>query len=354
MAENYNNGICNGEETFTKSPEQNEVFESLRDLRVQNIGRVIIATLNINSIRSKFEQLKFLIKDNIDILVVTETKIDESFPENQFAIQGFSKPFRLDRNANGGGILIYVREDIPCKELNLHTFDGIEGIFIEINLRKCKWLLFGTYHPPSQSDRYYFESVSNALDLYFTKYDKFLLVGDFNAEDTEPILASFLDQYQAKNLVKKYTCFKSVDNPSCVDLLITNNYRSFQHTNVFSTGLSDFHKMAITVLKTKFEKSKPKTVLYRDYKKFNEIDFRNDLTKFLSLCISYDSFEKIFMEVLELHAPLKTKLLRANEAPYMTKALKKAIMKRTELESKYYRTKCNLDKSIYKKTEKLC
>ena len=107
--------------------------------------------------------------------------------------------------------------------------------------------------------------------------------------------------------------------------------------------------MAITVLKTKFEKSKPKTVLYRDYKKFNEIDFRNDLTKFLSLCISYDSFEKIFMEVLELHAPLKTKLLRANEAPYMTKALKKAIMKRTELESKYYRTKCNLDKSIYKK-----
>jgi len=169
LAENYNNGICNGEETFTKSPEQNEVFESLRDLRVQNIGRVIIATLNINSIRSKFEQLKFLIKDNIDILVITETKIDESFPENQFAIQGFSKPFRLDRNANGGGILIYVREDIPCKELNLHTFDGIEGIFIEINLRKCKWLLFGTYHPPSQSDRYYFESVSNALDLYLTK-----------------------------------------------------------------------------------------------------------------------------------------------------------------------------------------
>ena len=257
------------------------------------------------------------------------------FPEAQFTIHGFSKPYRLDRNANGGGILIYVREDIPSKELNLHNFDDIEGIFVEINLRKCKWLLFGTYHPPSQSDVYYFNSVSNALDIYYTKYDKFLLVGDFNAEDTEPVFASFLDQYQSKNLVKKKTCFKSLQNPSCIDLFITNSYRSFQNTNVFSTGLSDFHKMVVTVLKTKFVKAEPKSISYRDYKKFTKEVFSNDLKKFLYKCSSYEDFEKIFLEVLDIHAPLKNKIIRANEAPYMTKTLKKAIMKRTELESKY-------------------
>ena len=83
--------------------------------------------------------------------------------------------------------------------------------------------------------------------MYLGKYDRFLLAGDFNAEETEPVLSAFLDQYDAKNIVKNKTCFKNVENPSCVDLFITNSYRSFQHTQVFSTGLSDFHKMAVTV-----------------------------------------------------------------------------------------------------------
>ena len=74
-------------------------------------------------------------------------KID-FYPTAQFVIDGFKKPFRLDRNSNGGGILIYVRSDIPCslkKDFNLS--EDIEGLFIEINLRKSKWLLLGTYHP---------------------------------------------------------------------------------------------------------------------------------------------------------------------------------------------------------------
>ena len=73
-------------------------------------------------------------------MIITETKIDESFPESQFVIQGFSKPYRLDRNSHGGGILIYVREDIPSKELNKRVLEDIEGIFIEVNFRKL-WKL---------------------------------------------------------------------------------------------------------------------------------------------------------------------------------------------------------------------
>ena len=340
----------NGNDNFVKSPQLNDVLNELRNLRIQNIGRVIVATLNVNSIAGKFEQLKLIIKDNIDIIVITETKIDDSFPESQFSIDGFSVPYRLDRNSNGGGVLIFVREDIPGRQLNKHTFpDDIEGVFFEINLRKTKWLLFGTYHPPSQSDDYYFDSVSKALDLYYGDYDKFLLTGDFNAEDTEPRLASFLDQYDARNIVKLKTCFKSIENLSCVDLLITNSYRSFQHTQTISTGLSDFHKMSITVLKTKYEKMSAREVNYRDYKNFNDAHFKRDLLAFLPNCTSYESFEDIFLRVLEKHAPLKKKYIRANEVPYMTKSLKKAIMKRSQLESKYYRSKSEEDKKVYKK-----
>ena len=54
----------------------------------------------------------------------------------------------------------------------------------------------------------------------------------------------------SKNLVKEKTCFKNVSNPSCIDLFLTNNALSFQHTETVSTGLSDFHKLVLTVLKT--------------------------------------------------------------------------------------------------------
>ena len=103
----------------------------------------LLGHLNTNSTVGKFDYLKVLIDNNIDILVLTETKIDSSFPNAQFRIDGFSAPFRLDRNRFGGhtlySVLIYVREDIPCKQLTKHILpDDIEGISVEINLRKTK------------------------------------------------------------------------------------------------------------------------------------------------------------------------------------------------------------------------
>ena len=107
---------------------------------------VIIGTLNINSFAPKFEELREIIGKNLDILTIQETKLDSSFPTQQFSLDGFSTPYRLDRNRDGGAILIYVREDIPSKQLSKHTFTkNVEGLFIEINLRKTKLLFFGGY-----------------------------------------------------------------------------------------------------------------------------------------------------------------------------------------------------------------
>ena len=98
-----------------------------------------------------------MVEGNIDILVVRETKLDDTFPVNQFALNGFSKPYRKDRNRHGGGVMIFVRDDIPSKSVNNHTFpDDIEAILVQINLKKSKFLLLGGYHPPSQSENYIF------------------------------------------------------------------------------------------------------------------------------------------------------------------------------------------------------
>ena len=86
--------------------------------------------------------MKLFIVGKVDVLIITETKLDSTFLSSQFCIFGFSKPFRFDRNRKGGGVMVFIREDIPCKELFLHKLpNDIEGIFLELNLRKSKWLI---------------------------------------------------------------------------------------------------------------------------------------------------------------------------------------------------------------------
>ena len=124
----------------------------LKQLRLKNIGNIIIAHQNINSLSRRFHELVPLIDNNVDILVLSETKLDGTFPENQFSINGFKKPYRKDRNKFGGGVMIYVREDIPSQEKDKYKLpDGVEGIIVEINLRKSKFLLIGTYHSTNEN-----------------------------------------------------------------------------------------------------------------------------------------------------------------------------------------------------------
>ena len=108
-------------------------------------------------------------------------------------------------------------------------------------------------------------------------------------------------------------------------------------TTTVSTGLSDFHKMIITVMRTTFPKTGPKVVKYRDYSKYNSIDFGMDLERRLrNKPNTYDTFERIFLETLDFHAPQKSKVLRANHKPYVTKDMRKAIMLRSQLQNLWY------------------
>ena len=169
---------------------------------------MIIGTLNINSPSAKFDDLKILISGTFDILIITETKLDDAYPISQFHIHSYSMLYRLDRNRNGREVIIYVREDIPSKVLRKHLFlNDIEGIFVEINFRKSKWLLCGTYHPTLQSDQYYFDNIGKAIDVH-CQYDRLVLVGDFNAKIGEKCFDDFLFHHQLKSVNDRPTCYK--------------------------------------------------------------------------------------------------------------------------------------------------
>ena len=140
----------------------------------------------------------------------------------------------------------------------------------------------------------------------------------------------------AKHIIKKRTCFKSLSNPSCIDLVITNSSSIFQNTKAISTGLSRFHTMVVSVLKHTFHRSTLKELVYRDYKNVDRVIFKRELEDKLNQQINeYKHFEQIFLEILNIHVPIKRNYSDLTMFLFMTKALRKVIMKGSELESKY-------------------
>ena len=198
--------------------------------------------------------------------------------------------------------------------------------------------------------------MGKAIDHYSNDLENIVILGDFNYEEKSPTVCDFLDVYNLKNLIKVPTCFKS-DNPRSIDLILTNRNMCFKHTSTIETGLSDFHTMIVTVLKGSFVKKGPKIIRYRNYSKFNEEDFRKDLIdELLNLPVEpdYSTFNAVVEKVLNVHAPLKTKYVRANDGPFMTKALRKATMLKTHLRNIYNKERTLGNCNAFKKQRNKC
>ena len=102
---------------------------TLKTIRDGNLNKLIFAHLNINSIRNKFEELISQVKGTVDVLMIS----DDSVPIVNLLIDSFSQPYMIDRNSSGGGIMLYVREDIPSNLLKVESLP-IEGFYVELKL----------------------------------------------------------------------------------------------------------------------------------------------------------------------------------------------------------------------------
>ena len=127
---------------MSKSP----YTDNLEFILIDNQSNLIIAHLHMNFVKNKFDFLDDKIKMNVDILMSSEIKFDDSFSTGQFLINGFNELIRQDRNQNGGKILLYIREDIPTKVLSFETL-LVEGFYVEIKLRQKRRLIYCSYNP---------------------------------------------------------------------------------------------------------------------------------------------------------------------------------------------------------------
>ena len=108
---------------------------SLKEIRIKNRNRIVLADLNINSLRIKFDILTGQITINVDVLVISETKLDDSIPESQFKIRGYSFPFRLDRTEH--------KRKFSIKDF-FSKYDQINSFFCSVRIRTVResWYLF--------------------------------------------------------------------------------------------------------------------------------------------------------------------------------------------------------------------
>ena len=100
------NKSTNSSDIDSSRPNDTDQIWELKKIRLKNPNNVVLGNLNINFISRKFEQFKYLISNHVDVLVLTETKLNKTFATSSFLIDGFSSPFRLNRNRKGGSILI--------------------------------------------------------------------------------------------------------------------------------------------------------------------------------------------------------------------------------------------------------
>ena len=127
---------------LAQSPVANDgTVNFLHQQRLKHAKNLIIGHLNINSSRNKFLDFKELILSDTDICLISETKLDDSFPDQEFHINGY-KRFRKDRNKFLGGLILFVKENVPCKVLNTFRFsEECEIISIDFSISNKKWLL---------------------------------------------------------------------------------------------------------------------------------------------------------------------------------------------------------------------
>ena len=224
-------------------------------MKILSPHKLILGHVNINLIRNKLDSFIYMLDKNIDNFLISETRLDDSLPSAQFKIEGFTTPYRYVRKDKGGGLLFYIRQDIPLRLLQSKSHCNIYDI--------------------------------NCL----------------------------------KSLIKEPICFKNPEKPTCIGFIFTNRPNLFQYRSDFETGLSNFHLLTVTEFKMGFQKLKPKIIVYRDYKNFDNAKFRYDIVTATSNVYSFAMYKNTIFNVYNRHIPIKKKYIRANGAPFTSKEL---------------------------------
>jgi hypothetical protein len=273
----------------------------------------------------------------VDFFAISETKIDPSFPNAQFNVDGFTI-YRQDNTSSSGGLLIYVRSDIPHRRLPLAEInDGnIETVCIEVTVGKVKTVIASVYKHPKVGHEIFRNQMCMMADKLLLSCADFVLMGDMNCCPTKSDTIKYLcDTYGLTNLIKKPTCHKGEEG-TLLDVILVTNSKKYAGVSNSEFCLSDFHNLIGAATKRHAPSKKPREIIYRSFKNFTENEFRETIASApFHVSDIFDDVDdaawftnKLIGDICDHHAPRKSKLLKCTPVPYMNANLRKAQYKR--------------------------
>ena len=273
----------------------------------------------------------------VDILFITETKLDPSFSLAQFDVPNY-RSFRKDRTGRGGGILAYLRSDLPTRQRPDLQLQHVESFTIETMVCGRKWAIVCVYRPPSMPNASFIDDFTTCIDKVHVHFDNIIVTGDLNYDLVKPDkcqpLHTVCDIFDFTNLNKTPTCFMKDAHPSLLDVILTNRPSLLFNTTNFSCGISDWHNMISCVIKGAAPPPNKRKIKCRLYKHFDEKDF-NEAVGVIPFDVAYvfDDMDDIYWahevlltDVLNEHAPIKEKTVKTKQTPFMNSKLRKSSL----------------------------
>jgi hypothetical protein len=357
MNESFNESLNNVNDSLSIS---DPLMTCLKGSRLDNPKSLIFSHINLNSLKKEYmaplDYFKNILIDGlIDVLCVSETKLNDKIVEKDIDCSPKFKVYRKDKSSKSGGILAWIRSDIPQQRMYDLEFDceneHIESMIFELKIKKEIWYVILAYKNPSTSNQLFLDKLSHVYDSLINKGKEIILLGDLNIDmlDTENALCNQLcDIYDLENLISEPTCYKKPEGSLLDPILVRNKKRFKKSINVFC-GYSDYHNLVGCITKLHVTPPKPLRVTYRNLKDFNEMAFKEHVSQIpFHMCSIFDDVNDqfwaknlLFSEVLNEHAPLKERAIKEEHMPYMNSKLRKEMYKRNMLKNKHLKDRSN-------------
>ena len=336
----------------------NHLHDKLEKLRCTYRKNLILSHLNVNSLSLKRTEVSdLLVRSKFEVLVLSETKLDNSHNSALFEIENYCM-YRQDKKSNSGGLMIYVSKSLPSTQGNVQICnDEVECLSVEITCEESKILLLGMYKNPKTSHNSFKSYFEITCEEIMGNYENIVIIGDLNFNMLQDnVLSQLCPAFNLTNIITEPTCFKS-NNASLIDVMLVTKRRKFLKGFSLDTGISDFHNLIGGVMRQHAPVPPKKTIIYRQ---LNKIDYEkvNDELFMMSETVNgrewnaneaFDILHNNLICLLDKYAPKKTKILRKNDFHCMSKALKKAILLRNQMRNKFFKCRSRYYLAQYRK-----
>lgn len=301
-------------------------------------------------------------KQPLDILGIQETRLDTTILDKNVNLPGYYLE-RKDRNREGGGVCVYIRNSIDyLRRCDLEN-DSLEMIILEIKKPNSKPFLVCTWYRPPHSSTDIFDLFEEVISKCEDQYKDIYIMGDVNCDlNRSPHeihtkqLFQIIELLQLTQLITNATRVTPI-SASLIDWFLTNNRESIVHSGIYQLTVSD-HYLVFAVRKIGIPNSRPRFIETRNYKHFNANSFLHDLKEikwpnastYSNVDTVWNNWRDLYLSVLQKHAPVRIIRTRNKPAPWISSSLKGLMVKRDILKKHAMKTNNDDDWVSYRQT----